>query len=436
MSDWNVKDLQTWDDRIVDIAKDYGLDWYEISYEICDYYEMIGHMSYHGMPSHYNHWSFGKSFERTNQMYNLGLQGLPYELIINSNPSIAYLMRQNPLYLQILIMAHCVGHSDFFKNNRCFKDTGADTVVSKFRNARNRIQDYSEDTNIGIDKVESFLDALHSISFQTDRYNLPRLSKSEIRKRAIKDFNLKSDKNDSDIDKLNSKLIQPDHDLLAFFLEYGSFEDWQMDLINIVREQSLYFIPQIKTKILNEGWASFWHYKILHDLKLPQVYHLPFLKMHNAVVCPHIGGINPYHVGFYLFQKMERTKGLDECFLIRETHDDIAALRKYFDEEDFRELNFFTYGKRKNGNTYIEEVSDHDDWKTVRNELMRNVGINTIPQIFVDDLSNDGTLVLKHDHDGRDLDLEYADNVIKHVRHIWPGDVKLFTIIEEELWEI
>ena len=93
MSDWSVKDLQTWDDRIVDIAKDYGLDWYEISYEICDYYEMIGHMSYHGMPSHYNHWSFGKSFERTNQMYNLGLTGLPYELIINSNPSIAYLMR-------------------------------------------------------------------------------------------------------------------------------------------------------------------------------------------------------------------------------------------------------------------------------------------------------------------------------------------------------
>lgn len=435
MSDWNVKDLQTWDNRIIDIAKEYGLDWYEISYEICDYYEMIGHMSYHGMPSHYNHWSFGKSFERTNQMYNLGLSGLPYELIINSDPSIAYLMRQNPLYLQILIMAHCVGHSDFFKNNRCFKDTGAETVVSKFRNARNRIQNYSENMNIGVEKVENFLDALHSISFQTDRYNLPRLSRSEIKRRAVNDFNNSTTKDFRSAERLNSKLIQPDHDLLAFLLEYGNYEDWQLDLINIVREQSQYFIPQIKTKILNEGWASFWHYKILHDLKLPQGYHLPFLKMHNAVVCPHIGGINPYHVGFYLFQKIEKSVGLDECFLIRETHDDIAALRKYFDEEDFRELNFFTYGKRKNG-TYIEEVSDHDDWRTVRNELIRNVGINTIPQIYVDSLEDNGDLVLKHDHDGRDLDLEYADNVIKHVRNIWPNEVKMFTIIEEELWEI
>lgn len=435
MSDWNVKDLQAWDNRIIDIAKEYGLDWYEISYEICDYYEMIGHMSYHGMPSHYNHWSFGKSFERTNQMYNLGLSGLPYELIINSDPSIAYLMRQNPLYLQILIMAHCVGHSDFFKNNRCFKDTGAETVVSKFRNARNRIQNYSENMNIGVEKVENFLDALHSISFQTDRYNLPRLSRSEIKRRAVNDFNNSTTKDFRSAERLNSKLIQPDHDLLAFLLEYGNYEDWQLDLINIVREQSQYFIPQIKTKILNEGWASFWHYKILHDLKLPQGYHLPFLKMHNAVVCPHIGGINPYHVGFYLFQKIEKSVGLDECFLIRETHDDIAALRKYFDEEDFRELNFFTYGKRKNG-TYIEEVSDHDDWRTVRNELIRNVGINTIPQIYVDSLEDNGDLVLKHDHDGRDLDLEYADNVIKHVRNIWPNEVKMFTIIEEELWEI
>ena len=110
-SDWGVNDLKKWDDKICKIAKDYGLDWHDITYEICDYYEMIGHMSYHGMPSHYNHWSFGKSFEQTHFNYNLGQTGLPYEMIINSNPSIAYLMMQNPLYLQILIMAHCVGLS-------------------------------------------------------------------------------------------------------------------------------------------------------------------------------------------------------------------------------------------------------------------------------------------------------------------------------------
>ena len=115
---WSLDDLKKWDEKVCELAEEYDLDWFPITYEVCDYYEMIGHMSYHGMPSHYQHWSYGKSFERTHQMYNMGAEGLPYELIINSNPSIAYLMRQNPLYLQVLIMAHCVGHSDFFKNNR------------------------------------------------------------------------------------------------------------------------------------------------------------------------------------------------------------------------------------------------------------------------------------------------------------------------------
>ena len=150
------------------------------------------------------------------------------------------------------------------------------------------------------------------------------------------------------LDKLKGRLLKEDHDLLSFLLEYGSqFEDWQLDVINIVKDDSAYFIPQIKTKILNEGWASFWHYKILHELELPQEFHLPFLKMHNAVVRPHIGSINPYHVGFYLFQKIEKEMGLDECFLIREAHDDESAIRMYLDEEDFRELNFFSYSTRK-----------------------------------------------------------------------------------------
>ena len=106
----------------------------------------------------------------------MGMQGLPYELIINSNPSIAYLMRENPLYLQILIMAHCIGHSDFFKNNRTFRNTAPENIVSKMRNAKRRIYEYSEDPMIGSEKVESFLDALHTIRFQTERYEMPRMS--------------------------------------------------------------------------------------------------------------------------------------------------------------------------------------------------------------------------------------------------------------------
>jgi stage V sporulation protein R len=437
-NNYTIEDLKKWDDKICAIAEKFGLDWYPINYEICDYYEMIGHMAYHGMPSHYNHWSYGKSFERTHFFYNSGQQGLPYELIINSDPSIAYLMLQNEFYLQVLIMAHCVGHSDFFKNNRCFQQADARNVVSKMRNAKKRIQGYIENPLIGQDRVENFLDNLHTIKFQTQRYNIPRKTKSEILQEEIQRYNrLKDEGIELDYSKLEGSLLKPDHDILSFLLEYkNNWKTWQMDLIEIVRDESWYFMPQIKTKILNEGWASFWHYKILHELNLVEDYHVPFMKMHNAVVRPHIGGVNPYHLGFYIFQKLEREHGLEKCFEVRETHDDVAAIRLFLDEEDFRKLNFFSHQKQKNGDVLISEVADHDDWKVVRSDLIKNTGINTIPQIYVDRIEKQGNLVLKHEHDGRDLEIQYAEKVVDHIKSLWGNDVKLYTILEDEIWEV
>ena len=181
--DWNFDLLEEWDKKITDLALAHGLDWFPITYEVCDYYSMICHMSYHGMPTHYGHWSYGKSFERSHQRYNLGKEGLPYELIINSNPSIAYLMRENPLYLQVLIMAHCVGHSDFFKNNRMFRDTRPESVVSRMRAAKKRIQSYTIDPSIGVEEVEEVIDAAHAISFQTYRYGQRRHTHEELLKK-------------------------------------------------------------------------------------------------------------------------------------------------------------------------------------------------------------------------------------------------------------
>ena len=442
MSKYSIEDLKVWDDKICAIAKSHGLDWHDITYEICDYFEMIGHMSYHGMPSHYNHWSFGKKFETTHVNYNMGQAGLPYEMIINSNPSIAYLMLQNDLYLQILIMAHCVGHSDFFKNNRMFKSTDPDNIVSRMRNSKKRIQGYTEDPMIGQEKVEEFLDSLHAIQYQTNRYNLPRKSKDDIRLEQIELLNkLKDDGYVVDYGFLEDKnmLLEADHDLLSFFIDYGgdNFKDWQYDILNIVRNESAYFMPQIQTKILNEGWASFWHYKICHELNLEDENHIPFLKLHNAVVRPHIGGVNPYHVGFYIFQKIEREFGIEKCFEVRETHDDASAIRLFLDEEDFRELNMFAYEYHKDGSATISDVSDHDDWKVVRDEMIRNTGVNSIPHIYVSRITSNGDLILNHEHDGRDLELDYADNVMSHVSKIWnKGKAKLFTIIEDEIWEI
>jgi stage V sporulation protein R len=426
-----IDELNKWDHEICELSKDNNLDWFPISYEICDYYEMIGHMSYHGMPTHYAHWSFGKSFERTHQMYNLGLEGLPYELIINSNPSIAYLMRQNPMYLQILIMAHCVGHSDFFKNNHSFSQTRPEHVISDFRNAGKRIQSYMESPHIGVKNVERILDAAHAIQFQVYRYPTKDVSHEEQRKEWIQ--RLRNDEEGKyknfDIDKVP---LEPEHDILKFIIEHSDYlDDWAIDILEIVRRSSQYFIPQIKTKIMNEGWASYWHYRTMHELELPQKYHLPFLKSHNQVVQPHIGRINPYHLGFHLFNKIEERYGIEECFFARENLHDESFLYQYITDEDIKELNLFTYAA-KDSNYIIQDIADDDGVKNIKKDLIRQVGTNSIPVIYVDDVGKGNILTLVHEFDGRELELDYADEVISHLQNLWGDVVKLKTVIDDE----
>ena len=436
MGDWTINDLKVWDERISVIAKDFNLDWFPILYETCDYYEMIGNMSYHGMPSHYPHWSFGKSFERTHQMYNAGLEGLPYELIINSDPSIAYLMRENPLYMQILIMAHCVGHSDFFKNNRMFKDTRPETVIARFRNGRKRIQSYIEDPSIGIEKVEKIIDSIHTIQHHTYKFPKEYISHKEKKAQFVHEFKNSKDNSTWKNINLDKVPIEPEHDLLGFILEHKlNFEEWERDIVEIIREEGRYFIPQIQTKIMNEGWACFWHYRIIHELNLPQKYHLPFIKSHNQVVRPFSGQINPYHLGFCLFNKIEKRHGIEECFFAREIGNDESFIRQYLTQEDCEELNLFSYALKKT-DYIIEEISDDDGWKAIKKDLIAQIGTNSMPVIYVESIDEDNILVLHHEHDGRDLEIEYAENVIENLNNLWDGPIKLLTIIEDEPFEI
>ena len=435
MSDWNFKMLEEWDEKICELAKTAGLDWHPIIYETCDYYEMIGNMAYHGLPSHYSHWSFGKSFERTHQLYNAGVEGLPYELIINANPSIAYLMRENPAYLQLLIMCHCVGHSDFFKNNRMFAHTRPDQITLRFRNARNRIQKYIEDPSIGIEKVENILDTTHSMKYQINRFHITRPTHAELKEEYTQKIKYDEDGvyENFDIEKIP---LEPEFDIMNFLIQHARhLKDWERDILEIVRDESYYFMPQIQTKIMNEGWASFWHYRLMHQLELPQKFHIPFLKSHNQVIRPHIGGVNPYHLGFYMFKHIEEKFGIERCFKAREICHDASFLREYLDEEICYELNLFSYSKKKGGYS-IDDISDPDGWKIVKNDLIKGVGDGTIPRIYVEEVLPGDVLVLQHEHDGRDLELNYADEVVKNVRALWRDEVKLTTIVEEEPWEI
>ena len=434
MSDWTVADLQKWDDKICRVGEDLGLDWFPIDYEIIDYAEMLGAMAYTGLPTHYRHWSYGKEYERTHTLYNMGQTGLPYEMIINSNPSIAYLMRENALYIHILTMAHCVGHSDFFKQNRMFTHTDPSNIISSFKSAAKYVRQLIEDPSIGIDKVENILDAAHSIKYQVPRY--PGI-KYKTRDQIIESEKDKMMENPDYNPNLSKVPIRPEYNLLRFIAEHSkNLEEWERNLILIVEESSKYFIPQALTKVMNEGWACTIHQKIINELNLPDSLYLPFVKLHNQVIRPHLGQINPYHLGYTLFQKIIEEKGFEEAKTIREVHNDITFLRFYTDEEFMREHNYFSYSfNKKKQSSIVDDISDVEGWEKVRDAMITNVGLNRIPVVFVEEIEKDGTLSLGHEHDGRDLEMNYARKVFEHIKTLWRGEVKLITIVEDEIWE-
>jgi stage V sporulation protein R len=434
MTAWTEADLLHWDEKILRVAEDLGLDWHPIDYEIIDYQEMLGAMAYVGLPTHYRHWSYGKEYERTHTLYNMGQQGLPYEMIINSNPSIAYLMRENPLYIHLLTMAHCVGHSDFFKNNRMFADTNPNNIIDSFKSASKYVRKLIEDPSIGIDRVETILDAAHSIKYQVPRFSGITYRTSE---ELIQVEKKKMDEDPTYIADLTKVPLEPEYNLLRFIAEHSKhLEEWERNLLLIVEESSKYFIPQALTKIMNEGWACTIHYKIINELNLPDSLHLPFIKLHNQVVRPHLGEVNPYHLGYKLFEKLIEDHGFEEAMTIREVHNDITFLRFYIDEPFMREMNYFSYSfKKEQKSLTIDDVSDTAGWTNVRDELIQNTGLNRIPIVYIEEIEKDNTLALKHEHDGRDLDLRYAEKVFNYIRTLWGDNVKLISLVENEIWE-
>ena len=434
MSDWTVADLQKWDDKICRVGEDFGLDWFPIDYEIIDYQEMLGAMAYTGLPTHYRHWSYGKEYERTHTLYNMGQTGLPYEMIINSNPSIAYLMRENALYIHILTMAHCVGHSDFFKQNRMFAHTDPNNIIGSFKSAAKYVRQLIEDPSIGIERVEKILDAAHSIKYQVPRFpGIKYKSRAELIE-IEKDRMAENPKYKPDLTRVP---LRPEYNLLRFIADHSKYlEDWERNLILIVEESSKYFIPQALTKIMNEGWACTIHQKIINELNLPDSLYLPFVKLHNQVIRPHLGQINPYHLGYKLFQKIIEEKGFEEAMTIREVHNDITFLRFYMDEEFMRDNNYFSYSfdKSKQG-SIVDDISDEEGWESVRDAMIKNVGLGRLPVVYVDEIEKDGTLSLVHEHDGRDMELNYARKVFDFIETLWGDNVKLITMVEDEIWE-
>lgn len=457
VADYTIAELQRWDEKIVELVEKFGLDPYPQEFEICDHEDMLSYMVYSGMPSHYPHWSYGKNFEKLKTLYEYGVSGLPYEMVINANPSIAYLMRDNTLALQILTIAHVYGHNDFFKNNFTFRSTRAEYTIETFKSHANRVRHYIEDPSIGLEKVEAVLDAAHALSLQCRRnLAIKKPTPGEERQMKLEESRPRPDpfgaihrRREHVEPDLNKVPLYPDEDLLIFIRDHNpQFSEWEKDLLTIVHEQAQYFVPQIETKIMNEGWASFWHKRILETLELPQQLHLEFIVRHTQVLRPTPGSLNPYHIGMKIWEDIEKRwdkptpeeieeygpkkkSAREKLFEVREVERDTSFLRRYLTEDLIRELKLFEYKPRGNEQV-VTRVADKDNWRQIKETLIQSVGSGTIPVIKVidSDYLHNRTLLLKHEHDGRDLQLEYAEKTLKYVHQLWGRDVALETCID------
>lgn len=439
--EYTMKTLEQWNERIERIVLKSGLDTYEQDFEIISYKDMLDYEAYTGMPSRYPHWSFGKAYEKNRTLYQYNLTGLPYEMVINADPCLAYLMKENTLLLQILTIAHVYGHNDFFKNNRLFKEgTEAKQTIGMFKSNADRIRSFINDPSIGYENVEAILNAAHALRLQVSRVaGEKRLTEEQAKHQLLEAYKDQAEVNDflmphsrPELPDVSKIPLNPEEDLLYFIANYGELEDWQRSILEITRKEAQYFVPQIETKIMNEGWASFWHYNLLKQLELTQELYLEFLQRHNAVIAPIPMSINPYYLGFKIFEDIEAKYGREKLFEVRALERDESFLRRYITQELCHELHLFDYVKR--GHDYIvEDVSDEKGWTAIRNVLCSTCGMNNVPNIRVIDMSKqDKTLTLEHLYDGRELQQTYAEATLKHIYDLWKHPVKLITRLDGE----
>lgn len=440
-------------DEITEIASGFGLDFYPMRYEICPA-DIIYTFGAYGMPTRFSHWSFGKQFHKMKLHYDLGLSKI-YELVINSNPCYAFLLDSNSLIQNKLIVAHVLAHCDFFKNNVRFQNTKRDMVESMSATAE-RIRQY--EIEHGKQEVEKFLDAVLAIEEHIDPSLMrPKLAWSledleyeeEIEQTSPYDdlWNLdqKDKKQESPKRKKKPFPPQPEKDILLFVESYSrELSDWQRDILTMMREEMLYFWPQLETKIMNEGWASYWHQRILREMDLTSGEALEFAKLNAGVVQPSRTGINPYYLGLKIFEDIEErynnptdemkqrgveeNSGREKMFEVREIESDISFLRNYLTKDLVLREDMYLF--QKQGRDY--KIVDKD-WKEVRDQLVSMRVNGGFPYLTVTDgdyLKN-GELYIKHWYEGIELDVKYLEKVLPYIYQLWGRGVHIESMIEE-----
>ncbi|MDD1781338.1 SpoVR family protein [Enterovibrio sp. ZSDZ35] len=472
--DWTFDLLDKYHNEIKRVAAHYKLDTYVNQIEIITAEQMMDAYSSVGMPINYSHWSFGKKFIETERGYKHGHMGLAYEIVINSDPCIAYLMEENTITMQALVMAHaCYGHNSFFKGNYLFQTwTDAGSIIDYLLFAKKYISECEE--KYGVDEVEKLLDSCHALmNYGVDRYKRPQkisMAEEKARQKAREDYlqtqvnalwrtiPTSEKKREKEVERFPA---EPQENILYFFEKHSPLlEPWQREAIRIVRKVSQYFYPQKQTQVMNEGWATFWHYTILNHLYdeglVTDRFILEFLHSHTNVVAqpPYnskfYSGINPYALGFAMFQDIRRiceepteedkywfpdiagSDWLETLHFAMQNFKDESFISQFLSPKVMRDMKFFSINDDDRQN-FIEVTSIHNEegYRQIREKLSAQYNLsNHEPniQVWDVDLRGNRSLTLRYvPHNRIPLNDSYQE-VLKHVHRLWGFEV----VLEEE----
>lgn len=432
------------------LARDQGLDFFPVSFETVPQ-DMMTEVAAYGLPTRARHWSYGKVYQHQHLYGTMGLSKI-YEIVLNSDPGLAFLLDTNPEIANLLVAAHVFGHVDFFKNNLCFADTNRRMVNDAVAHAL-RIDGYIE--RYGLEVVEHLMD----IGFALDRHIEPHkgLQRQPYAPRRVVEKERLARPYDDLLDPPSRSITyavegerippHPEHDLLWFLITYGPLEAWQRDVLQIIREESYYFYPQFNTKIINEGWASYWHAELFHlyDGVVPDEM-IDFARLHAGVVNPGARfSVNPYYLGYTILVDIEKRwnqmhaaretpiTGRDKLFEVRRTEDDLSFLRNYLTVELVQRLNLFAYGSNCThppGQQCLQcqnVVITSRERDMVVEALLAPRYNYGVPRIVVQEVVNN-TLCLEHlDRASTYLDRQYATNTLTYITELWKQPVHLLT---------
>lgn len=470
--DWSFEEIDRAYQYIREIAEDdFGISYYPNQIEIISSEQMLDAYSSVGMPVSYSHWSFGKTHVAESEHYRRGRMGLAYEIVINSNPCIAYLMEENTMMMQCLVMAHaCFGHNGFFKNNCHFKQwTDAEAIIDYLSFARNYIRDCEE--RYGEEAVESVLDSCHALRLHgIDRYKRPPALSREMQRARDKERQEYERRQYNDVWRTlpqsdQTKVIEdttrypaePQENLLYFIEKHApNQEEWKLEIIRIVRKIAQYFYPQQMTQIMNEGYATFMHYNIINKMYdrglVTDGFMMEFLASHSGVVAqPQFSRINPYALGFAMYKDIKRvctepTKEdelwfpnmvgkddwLSEIHFAAQNFKDESFILQYLSPTVARDFGmFYLLDDDRSSHLVVEAIQDEDGFATIRSKLAEQQNVNNrLPNVEVTEVDLNGDRVLHLTHKANDrhqLEPRSMVHTLYHTSNLWGYDVNLHT---------